>query len=117
MTVAEGIAIYDRIFVLVLLGLTVRACRRIDWVRLWAWLTSIESVVIDGGLAVCVAMFLMAQTVFGSEEAYKYCNPYFLFFVKAFFGVIGSGFGALKAFRSIEYYRHSRNKKRLRRTR
>lgn len=108
MTVTEIILISDRLFFYGVLGLAVYAAYRTPWKQFWAWLTSVEPVVVDGGLAVCIAMFLMAQTVFSSDDAYKYCNPWVLFWLKAFFGIIGSGFGALKAFRSIEYARHQK---------
>lgn len=67
---------------------------------------------IDGTLVVLIAIFIMVQTIFSSEEAYKYLNPYLLFWIKATVGVLGAGAGALKGFRSV-IYSESRTEKAL----
>jgi len=58
---------------------------------------------IDGTLYVAIAVFLAIQTYFGSDEAYKYCNPFVIFYVKGVCAVIGSGCAALKMYRSRTY--------------
>lgn len=55
---------------------------------------------IDGALYACVAFFTFGQNFLTSDEAYKYLNPYFLFWLKFTFGGIGQIALALKLFRS-----------------
>ncbi len=61
---------------------------------------------IDGVLYSCIALFGFLQAYFSSEEAYKYLNPYVLFWIKAAVGGLGSVAGALKMFRSTTFADH-----------
>jgi hypothetical protein len=63
----------------------------------------IKPVHIDGVLYVAIAMFLAVQSYFTSEEAYKYVNPYIIFWIKGVCATLGAGAGALKMFRSRTY--------------
>lgn len=54
----------------------------------------------DGVLYVTLGVFVFLQGYFSSEEAYKYVNPFMLFWLKAFVGGIAAGAGALKMYRS-----------------
>jgi hypothetical protein len=54
----------------------------------------------DATLYVSVAVFVFLQGVLSSEEAYKYCNPYLLFWCKAVVGSCAAGAGARKMYRS-----------------
>lgn len=53
-----------------------------------------------GILYAAIAMCLFLQTWFGSEEAYKYVNPYVLFWMKCFWGALGTGASAIKMYMS-----------------
>ena len=66
----------------------------------------IKPVHIDGALYVAIAVFLAVQSYFTSEEAYKYVNPYAIFWIKGICAVVGAGAGALKMFRSRTYSDH-----------
>ena len=66
---------------------------------------------IDGALYSAIALFGFLQSYFTSEEAYKYVNPYTLFWLKAGVGAIGAVAGALKMFRSTTYADHRNDKK------
>lgn len=63
-------------------------------------------VIIDGVLYVCIVTFAFIQSYFTSDEAYKYINPYVLFWVKFGTGLLGVIAGALKMFRSTSYSDH-----------
>lgn len=63
-------------------------------------------VVIDGTLYVSIAVFLATQTFFTTDEAYRYVNPYVIFWIKAVSGILGAGAGALKMFRDQSYAKH-----------
>ncbi len=60
----------------------------------------LTSVQLDGFLYGCAAMCAAAQAAFGNDEAYKYVNPYLLFWLRTLFGVLASGALAIKMFRS-----------------
>lgn len=54
----------------------------------------------DGILYVTLGVFVFLQGYFSSEEAYKYVNPFLLFWLKGTVGGIAAGAGALKMYRS-----------------
>lgn len=74
------------------------------------WLLNVPPVMIDGLLYTLVAMFVAAQGIFTSEEAYKYVNPYALFWGKSTLAIFGAGLAALKMFRSTSYADHIKDK-------
>ena len=67
------------------------------------------AVFLDGFLWVMLSVFVTIQTIFTSEEAYKYVNPYTLFWIKSVTGVMAAATGSLKAFRSTSYSRSITN--------
>ena len=69
-------------------------------------LAKLTPVFIDGLLYVLIAVFGTVQTLFTSEEAYKYVSPYVLFWMKAVIGVALAAVSALKMFRSTSYSDH-----------
>ena len=75
------------------------------------YFAAIPAVFIDGTLYVLIAVFGVIQTVFTTEEAYKYVNPHVLFWGKASFGAMLAGVTALKMFRSSSYADHQEIKK------
>lgn len=79
--------------------------RFINWIC--AGITPIQ---LDGTLYILIAVFGTVQTMFSSDEAYKYIPPYFLFWIKSFSGVALAGVGALKMFRSTSYSDHLKDK-------
>lgn len=62
---------------------------------------------IDGWLYLVTAMGTAFLTYISSEEAYKYCSPVMLFWLKASVGSLIAGANGLKAFRSMTFARHS----------
>lgn len=66
---------------------------------------------LDGALYVAIAVFGAVQTFFSSDEAFKYINPYILFYIKCFAGIFLAATGALKMFRSTTYSDHLKDKK------
>lgn len=71
--------------------------------------SSTSDVWIDGVLYICAAMFIFSQGYLSTEEAYKYCNPLLLFWLKYVNGILAAGAGGLKAFRSMTFARHNGN--------
>ncbi len=65
-----------------------------------------KPVVIDGLLWVLIAVCACAQQMLTGEEAYKYVNPYVLFWLNAVIACVGAGAGALKMFRSTAFAKH-----------
>ncbi len=65
-----------------------------------------KPVVIDGILWVSIALFTCMQSMLTTEEAYKYCNPTVLFWMKFGVACCGASAGSLKAFRSTTYAAH-----------
>ena len=63
-------------------------------------LIGIPSVYLDAWLYMMAAVFIFWQGYLAGEEAYKYTNPYFLFWLKGIIGGVTSGVVALKMFRS-----------------
>ena len=65
------------------------------------WIKS--DVVLDGFLYACIASFTFSQAFFNSDEAYKYVNPFILFWMKYVFGMGAATAGAVKMFRSTVF--------------
>lgn len=70
-----------------------------------------KPVVIDGFLYVVIAICGTVLAVFTQEDAYKYVNPYILYWGKLLVEVVGSAATALKMFRSTSYSEHQDAKK------
>lgn len=66
----------------------------------------IPPVFTDGALYVMIAIFGATETVFSSEEAFKYISPYVIWWIKATCSILLGGVGALKMFRSTTYSEH-----------
>jgi hypothetical protein len=66
---------------------------------------------LDGALYIMIAVCGAVQTFFSSDEAYKYINPYILFYIKCGAGIVLAAVGALKMFRSTTYSDHLKDKK------
>lgn len=62
-------------------------------------------VFVEGWLYWYTAAGVAFQEFLSSEEAYKYCNPVLLFWLRALVGSSVVGFNAVKAFRSMTYGR------------
>jgi hypothetical protein len=65
---------------------------------------------IDAMLYASVAMFAFMQGYLGTEEAYKYAKPEFLFWAKFTVGSCAAVTAALKAFRSTTFGNYMRQK-------
>lgn len=75
--------------------------------RLINWLCAgVTPIQLDGTLYMLIAAFGSIQTFFSSDEAYKYVDPYVLFWIKALTGTLLAVVGALKMFRSTSYAEH-----------
>lgn len=74
----------------------------------WLAVRFMKPVVFDGTLYASIAIFVFMQGFLSSDEAYKYCNPYLLFWSKFLVGSIAAGVGALKMFRSNSYSEHQK---------
>jgi len=71
------------------------------------WLTAgISPIQLDGTLYMLIAAFGSIQTFFTSDEAYKYVDPNWLFWIKCLTGIALAVVGALKMFRSTAYAEH-----------
>lgn len=68
--------------------------------------SGVKPVVIDGILYVLIAMFGSLIAAFTSDESYKYCNVYFIFWTKTISEIGLAGVSALKMFRSTSYSDH-----------
>lgn len=66
-----------------------------------------KGVTIDGWLYVVTAIGTAVLTYISTEEAYKYCNPLVLFWLKVTIGSCVSGANGLKAYRSMTFARHT----------
>ena len=69
-------------------------------------MVSVKPVYLDAFLYTVAAMFIFWQGFLGGEEAYKYVNPYVLFWFKGIVGGLTAGVIALKMFRSDSYAKH-----------
>lgn len=74
--------------------------------RIYETLNSVPAVFIDG----CLYFFISIQTAvslsLNSEEAYKYVNPFVLYWLKNSVAWGLAGCGAIKMFRSTSYSDH-----------
>lgn len=66
----------------------------------------LKPVHIDGALYVLIALFGAVSGIFSSDDAYKYVNPYVIFWLKAAVEIALAGVGSLKMFRSTSYAEH-----------
>ncbi len=73
--------------------------------------SGIKPVIIDGFLYVVIAMSGSLEVALTSDDAYKYLNPYFIYFAKNINAVILAGITALKMYRSTSYSEHQEEKK------
>lgn len=62
-----------------------------------------SAMAIDGWTYVAIAFFGAAAAAFGSDEAAKYIEPMYLFWLRTFCTIAGASFLALKMFRSTAY--------------
>ena len=60
---------------------------------------------IEGLLYWYTALGISAEAYLSTDDAYKYCNVYFLFWAKFVLTTTIAGFNALKAFRSMTFGR------------
>jgi hypothetical protein len=68
----------------------------------------LKPVHVDGFLYVCIALFGSVQGGL-TDDAYKYLNPYTIFWIKYVATVLLACAGALKMFRSTTYSDHLNN--------
>lgn len=74
------------------------------------YFVSIPATFVDGFLYMCIAMFQFLQTAFASDEAGKYIDLEYLFYIKTFVGVIAAGLLSIKLYRSTGFAEHKRTK-------
>lgn len=74
-------------------------------------LLQIPPVVLDGALYMAIAFFGALSAGLGSDEAYKYVEPYTLYWVRFISFVSGQTLLALKMFRNTSYATHVEGKK------
>lgn len=67
------------------------------------YIVSFTTAQIDGLLYTMMGMWIAIQGVAQSEEIYRYCNPYMVFYGKSVVTVMLAGATALKTFRSRSY--------------
>ena len=73
------------------------------------YFAGIKPVTIDGALYVLIALFGAALAELTSDDAYKYCSPYVLYYLKFATKLGLAGATALKMFRSTAYSEHLAN--------
>lgn len=78
--------------------------------RIQKYLAGVKPVFLDGLLYILIAAFGTMSTIFSGEEAYKYVNPFLLFWIKAVCGILLACVSALKMFRSRSYADHADDK-------
>ena len=64
---------------------------------------------IDAVLYCCMGLFAFMSTYLSSDDAYKYVQPYVLFYAKFFVGCGAAVAGALKMFRSTSFADHQKS--------
>ena len=79
--------------------------------RLQEYFASVSPTFIDGLLYVMIAVFGAGVASFTSEEAYKYINPYVLYWLTETSKWGLAAVTALKMFRSTSYAEHQEKKK------
>lgn len=75
--------------------------------NIWKEPVKARTVWSDGALYFVTATGTAFLTYIGTEEAYKYCDPTVLFWLKVIIGSSISGANAIKAFRSMTFARHA----------
>lgn len=65
---------------------------------------------IDSVLYVGIGMFTFMQGFLSSDEAYKYIDPYLLFWLKLCVGSLAAGAASLKMYRSTGFAEHQQNR-------
>lgn len=63
---------------------------------------------IDSVLYVSIGVFTFMQGYLSSDEAYKYINPYYLFWMKLVVGSCAAGAASLKMYRSTGFGDHKK---------
>lgn len=71
--------------------------------RLIKLYSSIPPMMVDGAIYTCLQGLTFLSTAVSGEDAYKYINPYVLFWLKILFGEGATVLLALKTFRSKAY--------------
>ena len=66
---------------------------------------------VDGALWVSIGLFTAMLAGLNSDDAYKYCNPYVLFWVRWFLTSVNGAAMALKMYRSTAYARSQDDEK------
>lgn len=74
--------------------------------NLFLALFKVKPVVIDGALAVIIGVLDCVLASMSNEEAYKYWNPYALYYTKFVLAPMCAGFVTLNFFRSKSYSDH-----------
>jgi len=72
--------------------------------------SGVKPVMVDGMLYVLIALFGAMEAIFNADDAYKYFNPYVLYFSKCTVVCALSVVSALKMFRSTSYGDHLASK-------
>ena len=80
------------------------------FLKLQSYFSKIKPVTVDGTLYVLIAVFGASVTITTSDDAYKYFNPYFLYYTRCAVEVLLAGVSALKMFRSTSYSEHIKEK-------
>jgi len=70
------------------------------------WLKPVH---VDGALYASIAFWGAVESVFSTDDAYKYVSPYAIFWIKAVSDIALAVAGALKMFRSTTYSDHLKN--------
>ncbi len=109
MTTIERLAVFSQVLFItfagfVLLLALVRFCVKYG--------NNITPVFIDGLLFTLLAVWTAMMGIYQSDEIYKYCSPYFVFYSKSMVSIMLAGATALKAFRSTSYSEHVKEKAR-----
>lgn len=78
---------------------------------MWKDIFALKPVYVDGFLYVLIALFGAMEATFTSDEAYKYFNPYFLYYSKEIIIWLLAIVTALKMFRSTSFGDHKDEEK------
>ena len=73
-------------------------------------LKQVDPIFVDGGLYVGMAIFTALSGFFSTDEAAKYLEPVYLFWLRGFCTTNGAWMLALKMFRSSHYSEYRKNK-------
>lgn len=95
-----------RVFLAACFGITIWIVFKFPYRAVWQWLTSVKPVVVDGLLYVVIAFFTSLVGLLAQDEAYKWLNPYLVYFGKTFGTLMLATATALKMFRSSSYADH-----------